>query len=59
MTRDQQLLADLRNLVDKPPPEQAEAVNELAESLRIVVKMAGDTVGPLAIALIMAEINEK
>lgn len=59
MTRDQQLLADMRNLVDRMPPDQAESVNELADFIRATVRVAGEPVWSLAVALVMAEINEK
>lgn len=57
MTKDEQLLADIRAQIDMLPEDQFVACNALAAYLRRLVEIKGEPVGMLAISLIMAEWN--
>lgn len=50
---------EVEKIISKLRPYQEEACNELAEHIRLMVKVAGSPVGELAIALVWAELREQ
>lgn len=50
---------EIREFVAALPPAQREACEELAEVIRLAVRNAGQPAGPLAIALVGAEMSEE
>ncbi len=52
---EQKLVLTIKELITDLPADQAEAVYELAEHIRAVVRTAGEPVGTIALALVGAE----
>ena len=59
MTEMDQTLLVIRGTIASLPPELAEACNELAEHMQRMIEVAGEPVGPLALALVGAEAAAK
>jgi hypothetical protein len=57
MTTEQIVLAEIKTLIRQLPTEDQEAINELADFIRMNCKRAGYPVGPLAVALVGAELQ--
>lgn len=57
MTPEQETVLLIKGAISELPPSHQEACLELAEHLRRMIREAGDPVGPLAIALIGAEMQ--
>lgn len=55
MTHAEETVFLIKGMISALPAAEAEACNELTEHIRRAVKMAGEPVGTLAIALIGAE----
>lgn len=54
---DQETILLIKGAISELPAAQAEACHELAEFIRANVRTAGSPVGPLAIALVGAEMQ--
>ena len=59
MTEDEQTILIIKGMISDLPPAEAEACKELAEHIRGVIKVAGEPVGTLALALVGAEVQAK
>jgi hypothetical protein len=59
VSADQTQVLIIKGLITTLPPDQSEACLEVAEHLRRVIKMAGEPVGTLALALVGAEAQAK
>ncbi len=57
MTTEQIVLNHIKLTVSQMPPESQEAIDELAEHFRRVVKEASGVEGRLALAMVNAELN--
>lgn len=57
MTQDEATILMIRWAIASLPAAEAEACNDFAEHIRRSVKLAGDVVGPLAVALVGAEMQ--
>lgn len=55
MTTEQEIVLLIKGAISELPPEDQEAVNELAEFIRTNCKNAGEIVGGFALALVGAE----
>jgi len=58
MTNEEETVLMIKGLIASLPPAESEACLELAEFFRQNIKKAG-TVGPLAIALVGAELQKE
>lgn len=59
MAPEQETLLLLKGIISELPAAQIEAVDELAEHIRMVVKTAGEPVGTLTMALVGAEMQSQ
>ena len=59
MTTEQETVLLIKGLISELPTDQLETCEELAEHIRRAVKLAGDPVGQLALALVGAEFQCK
>lgn len=55
MTEEEQTILLIKGAISELPAAQSEACDELAEHIRQVIKVAGEPVGTLALALVGAE----
>lgn len=55
MNPDRETILLIKGAISELPAAQAEACNELAEHIRTAIKVAGEPVGSLALALVGAE----
>ena len=55
MTQEEQNVLLIKGLISELPAAQSEACLELAEHIRSTIKVAGEPVGTLALALVGAE----
>jgi hypothetical protein len=55
MTQEQQTVLLIKGAISELPAAEKEACNELADHIRRAVKLAGEPVGTLALALVGAE----
>lgn len=58
MTNDEQTTLLIKGAISELPPALEEATLELAEFLRQTIKKAGSPVGPMALALVGAEMQK-
>jgi len=59
MTKDQETILLIKGAISELPAAQEEACLELAEHFRSAIKVAGEPVGTLALALVGAEAQTK
>lgn len=59
MSHEQEQVLIIKGAISELPPELEEATLELADFIRQNVKKAGDVVGPIALALVAAELSAK
>lgn len=55
MTPEQQTVLLIKGAISELPAAQVEACNELAEQIRRAIKVTGEPMGTLALALVGAE----
>ena len=48
-------MIEIRRVISELPSREVEAVNELADHIRSAIKVAGEPVGSMALALVGAE----
>ena len=56
MIEEQTVLEEIRNTIKALPPELEESVNELALHVQLQISRAGEPVGSLALALVVASV---
>lgn len=59
MTSNQDLVFTIKGVIASLPAAEQEACNELVEHMRMQLKIAGEPVGTLALALLGAEAQAK
>ena len=59
MSRDQETIWCIKGAISELPAAQEEACLELADHIRRAIKLAGEPVGTLALALVGAEQQEQ
>lgn len=59
MTTDQETILLIKGAISELPAAEREACLELAEHMRAQIRVAGDLIGPLALALVGAEAQAK
>lgn len=59
MTEDQQTILLIKGAISELPAAQEEACLELAEHFRTAIKVAGEPIGALALALVGAEMQAR
>ena len=57
MTEEQETVLMIKGMIASLPPATQEQCEEMVEHLRRMVSDAGDVVGPMAIALVGAELD--
>jgi hypothetical protein len=59
MSQEEQTVWIIKGAISELPPELREACEELADHFRRQIEVAGSPVGPMAIALVGAELQAK
>ena len=59
MTPEEEVVFTIKGIISSLPAAQEEACNDLADHLRAAIKLAGEPVGSLALALVGAEAQAK